>query len=111
MKPVDIDTGDIEFTNVVCRYLDQQKCRCTVYDTRSDKVPDCIVVSKAEKTDYRWFPDTCAYRLIEEGEDLPEWHPLVSGNKNSVHEADISVLGKVIDDWANKQTTNVLSMR
>jgi hypothetical protein len=62
------------------------------------KVPECIVVSEADTSDYRWFPDTCAYRLVLEKKDLAWWHPLVSGSPESVHEAGISVRGKVIDE-------------
>lgn len=91
-----VDTGEIEFTNVACRLLDTATCRCTDYANRKAHVPDCVKLTPARVRALRWLPSTCAYRLIDEGKDLPRWHPLVSGDRNSVHRARISVRGKAI---------------
>ena len=89
--------GKIYFTCVKCRFLDSKSCLCRIYENRFAKVPDCRSVNRAAlKERPRWLPKTCAYWLLENGKDLPEWHPLVSGNKNSVHEAFQSVRGRLL---------------
>lgn len=90
IKLEDEDSHDIYFTNVVCKYLDQDKCQCTQYADRNSLVPSCVIVTP-EIAKEPWLPDTCAYRLLAEGKPLPHWHHLISGNAISVHEADISV--------------------
>ncbi len=97
-KIEDIDTGKLYFTSVVCHLFDDQRCRCTHYSERSTLVPDCLVLSMDNLNQINFLPDTCAYRLLNEGQDLPDWHPLVSGNPNSVHRAGISVRGRVISE-------------
>lgn len=97
-KLEDADTGEVHYTNVVCRLLDRDKCRCTRYPDRNALVPDCIVVTPEVAQDFKWLPETCAYRLLAEGKPLRDWHPLVSGNPDSVHEAGVSVRGKVVSE-------------
>jgi len=97
-KLEDWDTGEIYWTNVACELLDHETCRCKDYDNRQSIVPDCIQLTKSNISTITWLPPTCAYRLIEEGHELPQWHPLVSGNAESVHSAGISVRGRVIDE-------------
>ena len=93
----DEQTDQLVFTDVVCHLLDQQTCRCTSYEDRSEKVPSCMTINIDNIHECAEFaPPTCAYRLLLLGEDLPEWHPLVSGDNNSTHDAGISVKGKVI---------------
>ena len=92
----DVETREIRFTNVCCRYLDQQACRCTDYPNRSVNVPDCVTITLEVLEDPYWLPATCAYRLLAEGRPLPDWHPLVSGNPDSVVEAGHSVGGLVV---------------
>ena len=89
------DNGKIHFTNVGCRLLDASCARCADYGHRSRRVPDCVRLDPASVRSLTWLPPTCAYRLIADGEDLPDWHPLVSGRKDSVVEACVSILGKV----------------
>jgi uncharacterized cysteine cluster protein YcgN (CxxCxxCC family) len=94
-KAEDEETGDIYFTDIACRLLDTQACRCTNYANRAREVADCLLLSADQPDTFRWLPDSCAYRLLAFGEELPEWHPLISGNRESVHDAGISVRGKV----------------
>ncbi|MEA4907406.1 MAG: YcgN family cysteine cluster protein [Anaerolineaceae bacterium] len=97
-KLQDEDTQEVFYTNVVCRLLDTHTCRCTQYEERTRLVPTCLVVTPARSRELKWMPETCAYRLLAEGKDLPGWHPLVSGNANSVHRAGISVQGKTLSE-------------
>ncbi len=94
----DIETGEITATRVACRLLDLDSCRCTGYEHRRRLVSDCVAISPANVDRIPWMPRTCAYRLIAEGKDLAWWHPLVSGDPESVHEAGISVRGRVVSE-------------
>lgn len=95
----DEDSEELFFTDVACRLLDQDQCRCTRYQDRKHYVPDCMVMNPENVSDCAAFaPPTCAYRLLIEGRDLPSWHPLVSGTADSVHEAGISVRGRVVGE-------------
>ncbi len=98
VKIEDQDSGELFYTNVVCRYHDSEQCRCTRYAERSAIVPDCIQVTPKVAREEKWLPDTCAYRLLAEGRALYDWHPLVSGDPDSVHDAGISVRGRVISE-------------
>ncbi len=97
-KLEDDDTGEIYFTDVACRYLDAETCQCPHYDTRQALVPDCLSIKPDWGRKFNWLPNTCAYRLLSEGKDLPDWHPLVSGDGSSVHLAGISVRGRTFSD-------------
>ena len=97
-KLEDWDTGEIHFTNIACTLFDDKTCRCRDYENRFKTVPDCIKLKPDDIADYGWLPKTCAYRLLDEGKNLPDWHPLVTGDSNSVHKAGISVRGKTISE-------------
>lgn len=90
------DSGDVFYTNIACQYLDHERCNCTQYQQRQRLVPGCVVLKPEDVKDLYWLPDTCAYRLLDEGLPLFDWHPLVSGDANSVHSAGMSVSGKVV---------------
>ncbi len=98
VKLEDEDSGWIAVTHAVCRLLDQQQCRCTSYPDRHRQVPDCIRFDAQAAATLSWLPETCAYRLLALGQPLPAWHPLVSGDPESVHRAGMSVRGKVISE-------------
>ena len=98
VKLEDIDTGELHYTDVACTLLDLKVCRCTDYARRSQRVADCVQLTPDEVAEIDWLPQTCAYRLVSEGRDLHWWHPLVSGTTASVHEAGISVRGRVISE-------------
>lgn len=85
-------------TNVVCRYMDQETCQCTCYEDRTKKVPQCLKLTPNNLSEIDWMPDTCAYRLIREGKSLEAWHPLISGDRNTVHQAGASVKGRVFSE-------------
>ncbi len=97
-KLEDEDTGDVYYTDVHCRYMEQDTCRCTVYHTRQEKVPHCVWLTPDQAKEFHWLPETCAYRLVAEGKPLFDWHPLVSGDRESVHMAGISIRNKGIPD-------------
>src|SRR5579871_6182889 len=88
----------IEFTNVACKLLDHETCRCTDYKNRRDQVPDCVQLTAKTIKKLRWLPETCAYRLLAEGKELFWWHPLVSGDPDTVHSAGQSVRGRVVSE-------------
>ena len=89
-------TGKIKLLAVACQYLDISNCRCVIYNDRFKTVPDCMMISPDKKRRLKRLPYTCAYRSLVEGRKLEWWHPLVSGDHNTVHEAGISVQGKVV---------------
>jgi uncharacterized cysteine cluster protein YcgN (CxxCxxCC family) len=95
-KLLDEETGLTAFTSVTCSFLDTWTCRCTAYTDRITQVPECIIMTPGMLDSIKWLPVTCAYRRIHEGGDLEWWHPLVSGNRDTVHEAGISVRDKAI---------------
>ena len=108
-KLEDEDTMEIAFTRVACRLLDGDTCRCAQYDIRKQFVPDCVMLTpkNIDEIGY-WMPPTCAYRLLNEGKALYDWHPLISGTAQTVHDAGISVQGWTVpefevseDEWEN----------
>ncbi|KAB2760967.1 YcgN family cysteine cluster protein [Brucella anthropi] len=94
-KLQDDDTNEIYWTSVACTLLNPDSCQCRDYPNRKKTVPDCVFLTPEIVDEVDWLPVTCAYRLVAEGSDLYWWHPLVSGSPDTVHEAGISVRGKV----------------
>lgn len=94
-KLEDEDTGEIRWTSVACRLLDGERCRCGDYANRFEKVDDCVGLTPENVRRITWLPATCAYRLVAEDRDLYWWHHLVSGSRETVHQAGISVRGRI----------------
>lgn len=90
-KLEDEDTGEIAYTRAACAFLDIKSCRCTNYPQRCAIVPDCIDLKQHDFVHYTWLPSTCAYRLLANGQALPDWHPLHTGTFASVQRAGIAV--------------------
>lgn len=98
VKLQDADTDEITYTDVACKLLDCATCQCSDYPNRRATVPDCVVLSPKVVSQLDWMPSTCAYRLLKEGKELYWWHHLVCGDPNAVHDAGISVRGRVISE-------------
>ena len=99
-KLEDPDTAEIAFTRVACRLLDDATCRCAQYDIRKSIVPDCIVLTPGNLSEIAYFmPATCAYRRLYEGKPLSDWHHLISGSRETVHDAGVSVRGRTIPEF------------
>ncbi len=105
-KLQDQESGQVYFTMVACRLLDRQTCRCRDYGRRMTKVSACLVLTAESVQTADWLPDTCAYRRLLAGKPLSWWHPLISGDRETVHRAGVSVRGLTLseedvhpDDW------------
>lgn len=94
----DEDTGEIVQSNIACKYLNLDTCKCTDYKNRKKNVPDCWVITPENIDKIYWMPDTCAYKLVYQGQDLYDWHPLKSGDKNSTHKEGISYIGEMVSE-------------
>ena len=109
-KLEDEDTGEIFYTDVACKLLDVNTCRCSDYANRAKKVADCLILSVDEPQTFEWLPDSCAYRRLAKGQELPEWHPLLTGDPNSVHEAGVSVRDSAVSENETAEYTVLRSM-
>jgi len=98
LKIEDDETEEIFYTAVACRHLDLETCRCRHYGNRVEVLPECIVLTPDKVDEFKWLPVTCTYRRIAEGKGLPEWHPLLTGDPESVHHAGASVRDKVVSE-------------
>ncbi len=95
-KLEDEDTGRIYYTHIACRLFDAARCGCADYANRSAKVADCVRLTPENVRTLSWLPKSCGYRLVAEGRDLYWWHPLMSGDPETVHQAGVSVRGRVV---------------
>ena len=94
----DEDTGQVYITDVACKLFNPATCQCGDYANRSAKVPDCVTLTPVNVDQLHWMPQTCAYRLIAQGEDLPEYHHLKTGSRDSIHAAGMSVQDDVTSE-------------
>jgi uncharacterized protein len=90
-KLEDEDTGKFLYTRAACKLLDIGTCQCTDYSNRAKRVPDCVTLTPKNVSELGWLPESCAYRRLDEGKGLAWWHPLVSGDPDTVRQAGISV--------------------
>ena len=94
------ETGEVHYTTIACRLLDNESCKCSQYSIRHQFVPECIVLTPKNISEHAyWLPKTCAYYLVWKGKELHNWHPLISGTSNSVHDANVSVQNKTIAEF------------
>ena len=98
LKLQDVDTKQTFYTDVSCKLLNCATAQCSQYENRKSIVPDCVILSPSNLAPLSWMPDSCSYKLIHNGLDLPDWHPLITGNKTSTHETGNSVAGRVIPE-------------
>jgi uncharacterized cysteine cluster protein YcgN (CxxCxxCC family) len=100
LKLEDADDGAIAYTRIACRLFDAESCRCASYAQRARLVPGCVTLTpETIRESARWMPTTCAYRLVAEGRPLPGWHPLVSGDPDSVHRAGVSMRAQTVPEF------------
>ncbi len=98
VKLEDEESGEVVYTDLTCRLLNLDSCRCTRYADRQSLVPDCVSLDPELASRVSWLPSTCAYRRLAEGKDLPEWHPLITGDLETVHLAGVSVRHRAISE-------------
>lgn len=97
-KLEDEDSGEVYYTDVACRYLDTHSCRCSDYANRASLVASCLQLNAQNLATVNWLPRTCAYRLVAEGKNLFGWHPLRSGDRESVHRAKKSIRHRAVSE-------------
>ena len=102
-KVEDAETGEVFYTDVACRLLNLDTCRCSDYANRTQRVAECLALSVDQPEAFHWLPATWAYRRLANNQELPDWHPLLTGRKDSVHEAGISVLGHAVSENETKE--------
>lgn len=98
VKLEDADTEEIYYTNVSCQLLDTESCRCSDYEGRHKIVDDCIKLDRSNVNKLEWLPQSCSYRLVAAGESLPEWHHLITGDREAMHNYGASLRGKVTSE-------------
>lgn len=105
IREQDPDTGETALTNIACRYLCLETNRCTDYENRHANIDDCIKITPDNVHQLNWLPHTCAYRIVARGEELPEWHHLICGDRDRVHEEGPSMKDCLISeedvDWSD----------
>ena len=98
IKLEDFDTQEVHYTNVSCKLLCEKSASCKDYKNRKSIVSDCIILSPDNLKDLKWMPETCAYKLLNEGKELPYWHPLLSGNDKEIVNSGNSVKNRVTNE-------------
>lgn len=98
IKLQDEETNEVAYTNVTCQYMNFDDCSCTEYLRRNELVPHCVWLKPEMVDEFFWLPESCSYRLVAEGKDLPEWHHLLCKDKQRIHECGASVKNKVYSE-------------
>lgn len=94
----DEETGELFATRVACRLFCNKTGGCGDYPNRKAKVSECIQISAENVGEMDFLPPTCGYRLVWQGQDLPDWHHLVCGDREEVHRRGFSVRGQTISE-------------
>ncbi|CAM4097958.1 YcgN family cysteine cluster protein [Shewanella aquimarina] len=97
-KIIDDETDELYYTNAACKLLDAKACNCMHYEQRFTFVPSCTKVTVDNIAELTWLPDSCAYRRLYQGRDLPSWHPLLTGDKTKMHELGMSIRNKIVNE-------------
>lgn len=98
IKLEDEETGEIHPTRLHCRLLDETNCRCSDYENRKAKVPDCVILTPKSVAELKWMPESCAYRRVHEGRPLASWHHLICGDRMEIHRQGQSVIGQTVSE-------------
>lgn len=98
LKLEDEDSGDVAYTRLHCKLFDAETCRCSDYDNRKASVPDCVILTPKSVAELKWMPKSCAYRRLHEKRGLPDWHHLICGDPDRIHEVGESVAGRTISE-------------
>ncbi len=94
----DEDTGELTLTNTACSYLCLNSHSCKDYQNRQKNVDNCVKVTPQNISELYWLPRTCGYKLVENGHNLPDWHPLICGDKNRVHTHGPSMMDELVSE-------------
>lgn len=97
LKLEDEETNEVLYTDIACTLLDCESCKCSDYTNRFEKVQTCNQITPDNIESLFWLPESCAYRLVFKGNDLPDWHPLICGNETDKH-AGHSIKGRCISE-------------
>lgn len=97
-KLVDEDDEAVYYTRIACKLLDLERCQCTCYAQRQQYVPDCVQLTLAQASEFDWLPETCAYRRLANHQALPDWHPLLTTDPETVHSHGVSLRGKLLSE-------------
>lgn len=97
-KLEDDEDGSVYYTRIACKLLDLKTCQCQYYSNRRSYVPDCIQLTINDVDSFHWLPPTCAYRRLAEGDQLPEWHPLLTGDPDTTIKSGITMSGKMLSE-------------
>ncbi len=94
----DDESDELHETDVACRLYNAQTRRCNDYDNRTKSVPSCISLTPEKARTLDWMPETCAYRRLGSGKELPQWHPLITGTRQSVIKAGVATSLSVLSE-------------
>lgn len=98
LKLEDEDTGDIAYTRIHCKLFNSDTCQCSDYANRKSIVEDCVKLTPAGLEEINWMPESCAYRRIRDGKNLPDWHHLVCGDRERIHAEGQSIKGRTVSE-------------